>query len=44
MNDPNLSCMAGFGTLSDETIRQGNCTDICFVRTEEILKQGAVTP
>ena len=32
--------MARFETVSDETIKQGNCTDIYFVRTEETLRQG----
>jgi nicotinate phosphoribosyltransferase len=36
--------MARFGTVRDETIKQGNCTDIYFVRTEEILSRDAINP
>ena len=30
--------MARFDTVSDETIKNGECTDIYFVRTEETLR------
>lgn len=36
--------MARFETVSDETIRQGNCTDIYFVRTEETMSIDAINP
>jgi nicotinate phosphoribosyltransferase len=36
--------MARFETVSDETIKQGNCTDIYFVRTEETLSRDAINP
>jgi nicotinate phosphoribosyltransferase len=36
--------MVLFDTVSDETIRQGECTDIYFVRTEETLKEDSVNP
>ena len=36
--------MARFETVSDETIRQGRCTDIYFVRTEETLKKENINP
>jgi hypothetical protein len=36
--------MAGFETVSDETIKKGECTDICFVRTEETLRWENINP
>lgn len=36
--------MVLFDTVSDETIRRGECTDIYFVRTEETLKEDSVNP
>jgi len=36
--------MARFETVSDETIKQGECTDIYFVRTEETLKKEHINP
>jgi len=36
--------MARFETVSDETIKRGECTDIYFVRTEETLKKEHINP
>ncbi|MFA5269626.1 MAG: nicotinate phosphoribosyltransferase, partial [Methanoregula sp.] len=36
--------MVKFETVSDETIRQGKCTDIYFVRTEETLSRENINP
>lgn len=36
--------MARFETVSDETIKRGDCTDIYFVRTEETLKKEQLNP
>jgi nicotinate phosphoribosyltransferase len=36
--------MAGFETVSDEIIRRGECTDIYFVRTEEMLEKDQINP
>jgi nicotinate phosphoribosyltransferase len=36
--------MAGFETVSDETIKKGECTDIYFVRTEETLRLENINP
>ena len=36
--------MGLFDTVSDETIKRGECTDIYFVRTEEVLAQEKVNP
>ena len=36
--------MARFETVSDETIKQGRCTDIYFVRTEETLSREHINP
>jgi nicotinate phosphoribosyltransferase len=36
--------MARFETLSDETIKRGECTDIYFVRTEETLNKENINP
>ncbi len=36
--------MARFETVSDDTIRKGECTDIYFVRTEETLKRENINP
>jgi nicotinate phosphoribosyltransferase len=36
--------MARFETVSDDTIKRGECTDIYFVRTEEILNKEHINP
>jgi len=36
--------MAGFETVSDETIKKGECTDIYFVRTEDTLRLAHINP
>jgi nicotinate phosphoribosyltransferase len=36
--------MARFETVSDETIKRGECTDIYFVRTEETLSREKINP
>ena len=36
--------MARFETVSDETIKRGDCTDIYFVRTEETLGRDNINP
>jgi len=36
--------MGLFDTVSDQTIRDGGCTDIYFVRTEEVLAQDGINP
>ncbi|HTY15040.1 MAG TPA: nicotinate phosphoribosyltransferase [Methanoregulaceae archaeon] len=36
--------MGIFETVDDETIRNGGCTDIYFVRCEEILKKEGINP
>jgi nicotinate phosphoribosyltransferase len=36
--------MGRFETVSDETIKRGDCTDIYFVRTEETLKKEHINP
>ena len=36
--------MGMFDTVSDETIRRGECTDIYFERTEETLKAEVINP
>jgi nicotinate phosphoribosyltransferase len=36
--------MARFETVSDETIKKGECTDIYFVRTEETLRLAKINP
>ena len=36
--------MGIFETVSDETIKRGDCTDIYFVRTEEILENEQINP
>jgi nicotinate phosphoribosyltransferase len=36
--------MARFETVSDETIKRGECTDIYFVRTEETLDADSINP
>jgi nicotinate phosphoribosyltransferase len=36
--------MGRFETVSDQTIKRGECTDIYFVRTEEILKKEHINP
>lgn len=36
--------MGMFDTVSDETIRRGECTDIYFERTEDTLQKDAINP
>jgi nicotinate phosphoribosyltransferase len=36
--------MAGFETVSDQTIKKGECSDIYFVRTEETLRLAHINP
>ena len=36
--------MGMFDTVSDETIKRGECTDIYFIRTEEVLAREKVNP
>ncbi|RPI37745.1 MAG: nicotinate phosphoribosyltransferase [Methanoregulaceae archaeon] len=36
--------MGSFLTVSDETIKNGECTDIYFIRTEETLKNDGINP
>jgi len=36
--------MGIFETISDEAIKRGDCTDIYFVRTEEILEKEGINP
>ena len=36
--------MGMFETVSDETIKRGDCTDIYFVRTEETLERAQINP
>jgi nicotinate phosphoribosyltransferase len=36
--------MTIFETVSDETIKRGECTDIYFVRTEETLNKDSINP
>ncbi len=36
--------MVRFETVSDDTIKRGDCTDIYFVRTEETLKEDSINP
>ena len=36
--------MAGSETVSDETIKKGECTNICFVRSEETLILADINP
>jgi nicotinate phosphoribosyltransferase len=36
--------MARFETVSDETIKRGECTDIYFIRTEETLNSEHINP
>jgi nicotinic acid phosphoribosyltransferase len=36
--------MARFETVSDETIKKGECTDIYFMRTEETLRWENINP
>jgi len=43
MNEP-CSLIARFEAVSDETIKKGACTDICFVRTEETLRLAPINP
>lgn len=41
---PDIWNMGRFATVDDETIRKGDCTDIYFVRTEEVLKASGKNP
>jgi nicotinate phosphoribosyltransferase len=41
---PILPSMGTFLTVSDEAIRNGECTDIYFIRTEEALKNDNINP
>jgi nicotinate phosphoribosyltransferase len=43
VNEP-YTPMARFDTVSDETIKKGECTDIYFVRTEETLRLADINP
>jgi hypothetical protein len=43
VNKP-YSPIARFETISDETIKKGECTDIYFVRTEETLRWENINP
>ena len=43
VNKP-YSPLARFETMSDETIKKGECTDIYFVRTEETLRLENINP
>src|SRR4030042_1122941 len=36
--------MTIFETVSDKTIKRGECTDIYFVRTEETLNEDSINP
>jgi nicotinate phosphoribosyltransferase len=42
--EPNIPGMGTFLTVSDEAIKNGECTDIYFVRTEEALKADNLNP
>ena len=42
--EPNTPCMGTFLTVSDEAIKNGECTDVYFVRTEETLKNDDLNP
>ena len=41
---PDLLCMGRFATVEDDAIRRGECTDIYFIRTEEILRHSGRNP
>jgi nicotinate phosphoribosyltransferase len=41
---PDIWNMGRFATVDDETIRKGDCTDIYFVRTEEVLRASGKNP
>jgi nicotinate phosphoribosyltransferase len=41
---PILPAMGTFLTVSDEVIKNGECTDIYFIRTEEALKNDRINP
>ncbi len=41
---PTSSIMGRFATVDDDTIRRGECTDIYFVRTEEVLRKSGKNP
>ena len=36
--------MGRFATVDDETIRRGDCTDIYFIRSEEVLRKSGKNP
>ena len=44
LHPPDLSTMGRFATIDDDTIRRGECTDIYFVRTEEVLRASGRNP
>ncbi len=41
---PDLLSMGRFAIVDDDAIRRGQCTDIYFVRTEEILRKSCKNP
>jgi nicotinate phosphoribosyltransferase len=41
---PDLLFMGRFATVDDDSVRRGECTDIYFVRTEEILRRSGRNP
>ena len=41
---PDLYHMGRFATVDDETIRRGDCTDIYFVRSDEVLRKSGKNP
>jgi nicotinate phosphoribosyltransferase len=41
---PDLLFMGRFATVEDETIGRGECTDIYFLRTEEVLRRSGRNP
>src|SRR5208283_3063389 len=41
---PHYLLMGMFDTVSDETIKRGECTDIYFIRTEEVLAREKINP
>ena len=41
---PIFPAMGTFLTVSDEAIKNGECTDIYFIRTEEVLKNDRINP
>lgn len=41
---PSSGIMGRFATVDDDSIRRGECTDIYFVRTEEVLRRSGKNP